>query len=512
MGKERFTVPPSVFVLFAGIAAYVVLWALFPHALNPSDPLIYSRNAYLLSTGEGFARGDIFVQRVGVSLPVAIVYAIFGVNILTTNVWPLCAALIVLVTVWAALPDEKSRIFGVFLCLTSVPLFDGATALYPDLIATAFMALSSLILFSRNAFISCRGRWMVMPAVGVAVLFLAFLAKESAYWVLPLWIIAFVSDMRGENRRFLLRRFYLPVFVAGVLLIGAYLAFCAAVWGDPLIRVKTVQSYTGRHLWSWGNVPLRELVMRVTVSPFALFLVQYDAICIAAVLALFVLPRRLVSWALYTVCCVGFFWFGSTSFTAYEPMPLSQRMTLPALPGLYVLSAYFLSRLEIPSPRRAVRHLLPAVMILGAVGFPFLHYAASWGEMPRAREHAAAMMKQEVMAHPERRYAVVCSDTRSPSSLAFYFGYRYPENLVVVFAGDVTPTLLDGRERYAFVDGEQSAFLLASYGDANFDGEIRALGLPCRYRSGNIALYADNRDLLMKFAAERTRRDGVPGG
>jgi hypothetical protein len=38
---------------------------------------------------------------------------------------------------------------------------------------------------------------ILIGLLGALTLFISFLAKESAYWVLPLWVIAFSQDFRG---------------------------------------------------------------------------------------------------------------------------------------------------------------------------------------------------------------------------------------------------------------------------------------------------------------------------
>lgn len=48
-------------------------------------------------------------------------------------------------------------------------------------------------------------------------------------------------------------------------------------------------------------------------------------------------PDRI--WLVATASIVVLFWFGSSSASAYEPLPVMTRMILPALPGILVLAA-----------------------------------------------------------------------------------------------------------------------------------------------------------------------------
>lgn len=485
--------PPRTW-LFLALLLYIALWILYPQEFIASDPWAYSQYAFEVSQNFDLGENHVFHHRIAVTLPVAFLYAIFGVNIITTNLWPLGSALLVVIVVWCALPDNRSKIIGAALCLTSVPLFKASMALYPDIIATAFMALSTLVLFNRKRFVQAHRTWLVAPLAAVFLLFLAFLAKESSYWVLPLWAMAFVADVRENDRTTLLRRFYLPVLLTGILLGIGYLVFCHVTWGDPLARFKSIQALTGRHLWAWDKAPPWELTKRLTISPVRLLVRQYAAPILAlAFLAIVIAPQSLRPWGYYTVLCLLFFWFGPTSFTRYEPMPLLERMTLPLLPGLYILAAFMASHLSVRSGRAEwINSFIPILLVLGP---PLAQYASSWKWRESAEARSMAIIRQEITTHPTRKHLLVCSDTRSPESLSFYFGYRYPASLRVLSAGALTDTILQSADkRFVFLHQERSAFLKTAYGQPNYDKEIDSLGLATVYESGSVTLFTSKRE------------------
>ena len=478
--------PPRTWLLLA-LLLFIALWLLYPQEFIASDPWAYSQYAFEVSQNFDLGDNRVFHHRIAVTLPVAFLYAIFGVNIITTNLWPLSAALLVVLVVWLALPDKRSKIIGAALCLTSVPLFKASTALYPDIIATAFMGLSTLMLFNRERFAHKAG--VLAPLTAVFLLFLAFLAKESSYWVLPLWAMAFVADVRGNDKTTLLRQFYLPVLVTGVLLGVGYLVFCHVTWGDPLARFKSIQALTGRHLWAWDKASSWELTKRLTISPVRLLVRLYGAPILAlAFLGLAIAPQSLRLWGYYTVFCLLFFWFGPTSFTRYEPMPLLERMTLPLLPGLYILAAFTASHLSIRSGRAEwINACIPILLVLGP---PLAQYASSWKWRESAEARSMAIIRQEITKHPTRKHLLVCSDTRSLESLSFYFGYRYPASLRVLPARTLTDAFLRSADkRFVFLHRKRSSFLEAAYGQPNYDDEIDALGLASIYESDGIKLF-----------------------
>jgi len=491
---KRLTRHPAEVALVLALLATIILWLVYPHVFIASDPWDYSLHAYGMAHGTPLGDPSVSGHRPAVFAPASLIYRWFGVNMFTTNVWPLCTTLLIVVVIWAALPDTRSKVFGALLCLVSVPLFRASTQLLPDVTVTAFMAASALALFSRKRFVHTRGLWLMHASGFVCLLFAAFLAKATAYWILPLWGIALVQDAREEQRAALLRRFHLPALIGGLLLGGGYLVICQIEWGDSLARFKSIQALTGQHLWAMERAPAGALVKRLTVDPARLFADQYGAIMALAVLGVFVLPKAIAPWGWYTILCVGFFWFGSTSFTRYEPMPVEPRMILPALPGLYVLAAHFSSRLALASGRRRIDSLFPYLLVLALAGLPFARYVNSWRWIDRGEQQAMCIVRSETEAHPEREYLVVCSDSRSPDALAFYFGYEFPNNVSTAFLGDLGPDLVTDRNLFVFAHENRSHSLQKMYGFVHYDEGIHALGLPRVCQSEGISLYHYDRE------------------
>lgn len=490
----------AVGCLLLVLVLYVLLWLVYPQEFIASDPWLYSTRAFEISRGFQFGDGHVFDHRLGVTIPVAVSYAVLGVGITTTNMWPLCAALLIIVTVWVALPTASSKMTGAVICLTSIPLFKSSLALYPDGIAAAFMALSSLLLFERKRLIQANNASLLVTSGAVSLLFVAFLAKESAYWVLPLWIYAALTDMKSSERALLMRQFYLPLIATGTFLGVAYLGFCYTIWGDPLARFKSVQSLTGQHLWSWEDATIRDYIKRLTIAPIRLLTSQYSAHMLFFALCGFVIaPPSIRQWRYYTACCILFYWFGSTSFTRYEPMPLMERMTLPALPGIYILGAFVITRLAsyLSTFSRRLQHagaVLPLLLVVCFTGSSFVAYIYSWKNITLAEANVMAIVQQEIKDNPEKKYLLISSDSRSPASLSFYFDYHYPDNLKVVSVAALTTDLLTQADKeFVFLDKSRSEFLASAYGNAFYDKEIEALNLVPLYYSGDVVLFTAER-------------------
>lgn len=501
--------------LAATMAAFVALWLGYPHQFNASDPWSYSLRAdYFMRHGvfghvfNGLP--ETFDFRLGVILPVALIYKIFGVTILTTHLYPLCAALALIAIVWLALPGRKARLFGLALCLTSVPLFDGAVDLYPDLIAAAWMAASVALLDARTGNAVRAGSWSLVPVLAVACAFCAFLAKESAYWVLPVWLFVSVRDMLSGEAGLLWRRFYLPAIGTGVGLGMLYFLFNAVVWGDPRAQFQTIAAVFAKQradpdTW-WTIYSGNGLLRRLTVEPALLLFRSHGPVLVFALLGGFALPRPLAVWGVYTVTCLALFWFGSTNLTHYDPLPLYPRYILPALPGLYIAAASFAARLELAGLRRPIlNETLVAILVLSITCVPFGKFVRSWGSVDSGEADAMRIVREAVAVHPTTNHVLLTADARSADALAFYFAYAYPENLKVRAATGAGDSALTSYARlFLYANDERSAFLSGAYGERVFNEAFRKAGLPVLFERGGVALYeAATADALRAAAPDK---------
>ncbi len=501
--------------LCTAMAAFVALWLGYPHQFNDSDPFWYSLRAdYFMHHG---AFGHVFDGlpetfdfRLGVILPVALIYKMFGVTILTTHLYPLCAALALIAIVWVALPDVKARLFGLAFCLTSVPLFDGAVDLYRDLIASAWLAASVALLDARLANAVRAGSWPLFPVLAVGCVFGAFLAKESAYWVLPVWFYVFVRDMRSCEGGLLWRRFYLPVLMTGVVLGMFYLWFNAVVWGDPWAQLSTIAAAFAKqraHPDAWWTIYSgHSLLSRLTLEPALMLYRSFGPVLVFALLGFFVLPRALVVWGVYTASCLALFWFGSTNLSHYDPLPLYPRYILPALPGLYIVAASFAARLDFAGARWPVVGCgLVAVLVLAITAVPYVRYVRGWSGIENGEAAAMQIVRAAVAAQPATAYVLVTADARSAAALAFYFSYAYPENLTVRPAAGIDAGVRFAATRaFLYANETRSAFLSSAYGEKVFNANFRKSGLQVLFEQGGTVLYeAATADALRAIAPER---------
>jgi hypothetical protein len=165
------------------------------------------------------------------------------------------------------------------------------------------------------------------------------------------------------------------------------------------------------------------------------------------------------------------------------------RMSLPILPALIVLAAYLTSRLVVSSPRpRWINSWLPIIFVVLTTGIPFAKHLEGARLKELAETKAMDIVAQEVRQDPAEEILLICSDSRSPRSLAFHFGYHYPDNLRVVYFGDLSDESQLPSYTLLFRDRGRSAFLNRAYGFVHYDAELDELDRETLYESGNVTL------------------------
>jgi len=462
------------------LAAQVIVFVASQGDFVANDPLWYADIAHriALDPAELFASADNhpFFMRIGLTVPLALLYRAFGVSTLVTDLPCLAAALGIVIVVYAAARTPRAKLLGMLFCLGCAPLMRGAGLLGPDLPCAALMACSILWLARRD-----RPRGALWVVGAVVAWFAAFLVKEPALWCAPIWLYAIARDLRAAGARRTMRTFA-PALAVGAALAAGYLVLCARVWGDPWARFAGVEHLD--HTWQLQARAASEWGARLTWRPALMFLHMFWAILIPAALAPWLVrgPDRL--WWVAAAAIVLLFWFGSSSRLGYSPLPLLPRMAFPALPPILVLATLAsdraLDRLHHPRWRRAAALAIAVAMLLqSAIA---VHGMVSRGQPDRA---AFRVLRGEVL-DPDRRIVLVCADQDCPLLSDFYFGLEPPPNLTSTFADDFARAPLpQGVAVRAFVNLHRSALIRRENPRRDRSPLIEALGMPpIVWRSG----------------------------
>jgi hypothetical protein len=431
-------------VLVLAMVVHTALFFAVQRDLATADPLYYARHAHDLAFHPSHLSSEpddvVFVTRLGLTVPLALLFRLFGASLVVTNLPSLFAGLAIMAIAYAAASTPRAKLLAVLFAMVCTPLLVDGRELTPDLPCGAVMAASILCLSRRER---PRGAWWV---VGAAVAwFAAFQIKEVAVWCAPIWVYAILRDLRGHGVRWVVRTFAPAIGVGAGLAVG-YLLFCAVFWGDPMARfIRIEAAATWGHDWSLVGHPTAEWVARLTWGPPALLFGMFRLALVPVVLAPWLVRGRDRLWVVAATTIVLMFWFGSSTLSDYVPLPTGRRMVLPLVPELIVLSA--LATDAVLDRLRDVRWRL----VLGLAFAVFLVYPhvnsirkKVFADRPETAAYAA--LRAEVASTTDP-VVLLCGDFRCRRFADLHFGFEVPANLVVVNAVDFAAARLPERAR-----------------------------------------------------------------
>ncbi|MCA9728047.1 MAG: glycosyltransferase family 39 protein [Candidatus Eisenbacteria bacterium] len=384
------------------------------------DPVVYAQNAFNLLEGTFTLDTTAwFSHRLTVFLPVAPLYAAFGVHPWTSKLWPLLCSMAQLGLAAAlGLRLFERRVVWVGLVLAALAPLDVvyATVLNPDIVISTF--LTAAVVCWILGYESPHPRRVLLFASGVCLalaivtrLFGVILVPFYLLWILwkrPAWRDLWPGVLWGA---------------AGVLAVLVPLAL-VYLWqtGDAAYRLGVVSGRYGEGAKSEGTrfwyYPSLLLHPRFTITGLA------PAAFGLGVLGALVRPNRprwiLLAWGLPILLYLQ---FGSMSTHAYIPILKRERFLLPLTIPLCLLAAS-ISVAAVRCLTRGRRRLTGVVLGLGLLGYA----AGSWIVVDRERALGAwrARAFGDVVAvleaEPDR--PVLFDHWRTRYRFSYYFGFR----------------------------------------------------------------------------------------
>ncbi|MCB2410254.1 hypothetical protein [Hymenobacter lucidus] len=363
---------PDLTLVF--VVLFTVAYFFLTHeGLYDLDDYFYSRYAHQLAAGtfrvlpdpQGMLH-DPLKERWLIFGPVALLYRLLGINIISTTLWPLLATLGCAAIIWRVYRRREPVVAAAAMLLLGLHYFtlNLTNYLYPDNILMFWCLCCALCLLAGRH----QARKQLLWGGGFALLnFAALLSKETIVYYLPFYLGVLALDIFGRRHG----RFWLAAVGVGVGLLGAYLAFYQVYTHDALYRIHLIE-HTNEFLKE-GNFLVGNraaLLARITYQPLV-FLVG-TGLGVALVLALaaaFGRRRHPGSdagfWLALAFSTLTFYWLGSTSLTQYNPITLIPRMTTPLLPPL-CLAAGFGLRDFLARPRSSGYWLALALLACAA--------------------------------------------------------------------------------------------------------------------------------------------------
>ncbi len=209
------------------------------------DDIYYASEAYKISKGIkiDFTQRDYTGGiRLGLLLPTALSFCLFGVNQYSAALFPmLCAfgSIIVIYLLGRELFDKKSAFWAAFLYVFFPLNIIYSTTLYPDLPASFFLGLSILVFIKAsnhkgNAALS-------LFLVSGIILGVAYLIKEVVLLAVLIYAVIIIDGLKNKKS---IR--WASFFVLGLILViiaeALYLRLIYGVWINSLIATSHLQS------------------------------------------------------------------------------------------------------------------------------------------------------------------------------------------------------------------------------------------------------------------------------
>jgi hypothetical protein len=340
----------------------LLFFGLTHEGLYDLDDYLYAHHAHDLATGTyrplpdpQHLLHDPLRERLLVFGPVAGLFRLFGVSIISATLWPLLCTMGCAVLIWALYRRRAPMVAAGAVLLLGLHYFtlNLSAYLYPDNILM-FWCLAGVA-----ALLTGRRPEQPRPAlwgIGFAILSLAaLLSKETVVFYLPFYLGLLALDTYRRQHG----RFWAAALITGGGLLAAYLLYYQVLTHDMLYRyhiIEQTNAYMSDGNYTQGNAAA--LGARVTWQPLAFFVGTGMGVMLT--LAASLLSRRATAtpaaadaateadatfWLVLAASTVAFYWWGSTSLTQYNPISLQARMVTPLLPPLAVAAGFGLQHI-----------------------------------------------------------------------------------------------------------------------------------------------------------------------
>ncbi|MBF0285769.1 MAG: glycosyltransferase family 39 protein [Magnetococcales bacterium] len=342
----------------AGLLLLPILFYLWMGPQNHgSDDSAYGQLSWQLAQGEFTMQPHHFHKRFTVLLPTSLLFRLFGVQGYTVTLWPLLSGLGLTALVFWFTARHAGPLAGglAALLLACNPQFTSLSVwLNGDLPLGCFLFAALVLLhLGRNA---PQAKTQIWTGAGLALAFwIAFFAKETAIWILPIVAGLFFRDLLRRRAR----PFWIASGVVGVALLGLMLLGYGWFTGQPLYHFTANQSLY-QALSIVGDLRSQPGWERLLRIPFATLLGESGLLLpllLAAAAWFYFRPagEEARRGALGLMTGFSFFflamlWFSSIALTSYMLMYFYPRFLFPVLPAASVAGGMFLAVLLSPPP------------------------------------------------------------------------------------------------------------------------------------------------------------------
>jgi len=372
-----------------------------------------------------------FTSRVGLIYPVAWIIRWTGINSYTITLFPLLSALLSLnllmwygrrVAVWVGV------IGGLFL-ICDYHFLHFSTHLFPEL-PLAFCVLTALM--SYDLMNRKEGDHRFLALLTATALFAAFLIKTTVFLVVPLFLYLFFNDSLRRRRN----ASYWIVTIACLLffLILNLLSYYETK-GDAFYRLNNISINHEPTVKTFFDKPWQDTLKRLTYLPFIGFLrggffISF-LLALPALLSIRKKDWRLddpsTLWSVSALLILISWWFMSTNWKYYSPMPVDTRHITFVIPLLLVAGIFWWQKTFIF--KQSVDKKWPLTLLMGLFLIPL--YKISIADQ-RNFDSLELMFERELLGKDQKKKATVFTDGLISYGNPYFYDFKKP-NLTYVW-------------------------------------------------------------------------------
>ncbi len=438
---------------------FVAVWFFANEGLSFWDDFTYLNFANELNQGTFEISENHFTSRIAIIYPTAWVIQYLGINQYTMVVYPLICGL-TLLNLFGWLGYRINRWIGVIgglMIICDYHLITFSNHLFPEMPLALFV------------FLSIMGYYLVLKDEAVPrmagllsalALFGAFLTKTTVVLVLPLFLFLLINDrLKKRNGSFWLVFVSLSVFF--FLLNGFWYM---EVKGDFFYRFQNIANNhvaTAKTFFDKGS---GTILARLTYLPLLGFL--RGGFFVPLLLALpalvklrkqhFRIDKPESLWPVATLFLLLTFWFMSTSWRYYSPLPTETRHIAFFIPVMIMTAATFW-------PQQRVFELLNKHWIsIGLVGcFLTIPVYAIAKSGRRNFKEEQSLVREYLVSNPEKQW--VLTDGLNSYGYPYFYDFQQPEDTYLWFS-----ELSGDQLRMAATSGKAFVLLNGAYFNSEY--------------------------------------------
>lgn len=354
----------------------------FHHGISIFDPANYLKSAHFLLQGRWTVEENFFANRIASCVPYAIGLSVWGVNEYLTFITTIeLMALLALMYFVIGKYDKVVAFTAVLLLGTSQLVLKSASVIGSDMMIMLMANAVVLIWFYFRKQNSSSGKailWGVLTGVTFGI---AFLSKESIAFYVPLLFYFALADYRHP----VLKRFWTGAGLTVAFFAAAVLVYYTIKTGDILYRLHIVEAGPSASEVNYHQSGFREILERCTYQPFQFIGrdLTFSVLFLFSVLHLFMPNRTEEQGAVkkYFLFTIIFWWFGSQSFSSWNPVGLVHRIWLPLLVPMAINAAYALRDLMLePFDANRTEKVKYSILIVALILGAWVAFFASFSQ------------------------------------------------------------------------------------------------------------------------------------